>query len=568
MRRFIQGYIPRLPAKVQLWVFENIDFLKWAFLFIRRQFTGKTSKLSKEVEDYCTYNREQVLNGQPQQSDLILIDCFPAPQWIMANSIFLNNLGERYQASIASYDILPRDEKLGEIYKSFGAETHLEISLSAQQRRRRDKLYTSILSELKTPEDLFQLRIDGVWIGLDIYETILRIGFPTVELDAYHTLHSLYQGLRYYIYFVDLIKSGCIKAVAPSHDCYIQMGIVTKIAQQFGVPVFYANPFEIAYSRSDHDLYDRFKYYPDFFKEIPQEDKDASIIAAKNALSKRLGGVVGVDMGYQLKSAFTDGNVDIQTAPSDKLKVLIATHCFFDNPHAYGRMCFRDFYQWLLFLGEISLRTDYDWYIKPHRDFLPGTNEVLAEIAKKYPKLKVINPETTFHQLKSEGVSVVLTCYGSVGHELPLLGFRVINTSYNPHIGYKFNTHCNSVAEYEDVLLNLDSLPPIDQSAIDDIYEFYAVHHYLTKPANLLFDDFSDYENYVEGDVLGDKCYEFFMKNPGRYVEKYKSHIDEFLEIGCQYEFELSIPNWAPKSYLGKTNGGLNNQEIQSGDKS
>ena len=27
---------------------------------------------------------------------------------------------------------------------------------------------------------------------------------------------------------------------------------------------------------------------------------------------------------------------------------------------------FPDFYQWLLFLGKVSKKTDYDWYIKTH----------------------------------------------------------------------------------------------------------------------------------------------------------------------------------------------------------
>ena len=39
---------------------------------------------------------------------------------------------------------------------------------------------------------------------------------------------------------------------------------------------------------------------------------------------------------------------------SNKTKVLICTHCFFDNPHGYGGMIFLDFYEWLVFLGEIS----------------------------------------------------------------------------------------------------------------------------------------------------------------------------------------------------------------------
>ena len=43
--------------------------------------------------------------------------------------------------------------------------------------------------------------------------------------------------------------------------------------------------------------------------------------------------------------------------------------------------------------------TDYDWYIKPHRDFLPGTIEAL-NLFISFKNMKIINPETSFHQLK------------------------------------------------------------------------------------------------------------------------------------------------------------------------
>ena len=102
-------------------------------------------------------------------------------------------------------------------------------------------------------------------------------------------------------------------------------------------------------------------------------------------------------------------------------------------------MLFLDFYEWLCFLGEISKKTDYDYYIKPHKDYLPGTIESLNEIITKFPNLTLISPTVSFHQLIREGISFALTCYGSIGHELPLLGVQVINAGYNPHNAYNFN---------------------------------------------------------------------------------------------------------------------------------
>ena len=51
---------------------------------------------------------------------------------------------------------------------------------------------------------------------------------------------------------------------------------------------------------------------------------------------------------------------------NEKIKVLIATHNIGDVHNAFGKTYFEDFYEWLIFLGSISEKTNYDWYIKDH----------------------------------------------------------------------------------------------------------------------------------------------------------------------------------------------------------
>ena len=45
----------------------------------------------------------------------------------------------------------------------------------------------------------------------------------------------------------------------------------------------------------------------------------------------------------------------------------------------------------------------------------------------RYPRFALIPSETSFHQLADEGIQFALTCYGSIGHECPLLDIQVIN---------------------------------------------------------------------------------------------------------------------------------------------
>ena len=174
---------------------------------------------------------------------------------------------------------------------------------------------------------------------------------------------------------------------------------------------------------------------------------------------------------------------------SQKLKVLIATHCFYDNPHGYDEFMFPDFYEWLHFLGKISDETNYDWYLKSHPDPLPGTFEVLNEISTCYPNISVIPYDTSHHQIIDEGINVVLTGFGTIGHEYPYFGIPVINCAFNPHIAYNFNWHAKSVNHYKELLLNLASLNiSIDKN---EMYEFYYMNYKYTNLDDLIYNSHS-----------------------------------------------------------------------------
>jgi len=189
------------------------------------------------------------------------------------------------------------------------------------------------------------------------------------------------------------------------------------------VPVYLPHANGIDFSNESHAIYkSRWSNFPHRFKKLSLDEQKNAINLAKKQIDKRLKGHVGVDMPYSTASAFhSNRSEEPVLRESDNIKVLIATHCFYDNPHGAGGMLFLDFYEWLCFLGEISEKTDYDWYIKLHPDYVPGTIESLNKIIDKYPKLTWVPPETSFFQLVKEGISFALTCYGSVGHELPIL---------------------------------------------------------------------------------------------------------------------------------------------------
>ena len=185
----------------------------------------------------------------------------------------------------------------------------------------------------------------------------------------------------------------------------------------------------------------------------------------------------------------------------------------------------------------MSKKTDYDWYIKPHPDYLPGTLETLNKIIKKYPTLTLISPEISFHQLVMEGISFGLTCFGSVGHELPLLGVQVINAGYNPHFAYDFNWHAKSVEEYDYLLQNMGKLE--NKVNTDEIYEFYYMHYYYTNLDDLVYPSYKQMlKELTPEEQLGSKKYEYFLNHltDARHQEIIQK-VNRFIDSGKKNYF-------------------------------
>jgi len=496
---------------------------------------------SEVTQKYCEFNKRNLGAAGGGSKGVILMDCFPIPVWVVANGVLANRLAARCDAELLSYGDSRRSPWVNKVYASFGCNGHVVIDLQAEQRRRHRQLYMEALRTLKTKEDLFSYSINGVQIGDEIYESYLRtFSRPTAELDRFLCQYLIYVAIGYFVFFEDLFKQRNVLGAVLSHDIYIQMGILAKIAWKNEVPVYLANAHDLKRTLGPDQKWSEFSKYPEYFSQLDKGSQEAGIRWAEEQLSKRLGGAVGVNMPYSSKSAYISDFIDRQTAATEKKKIVIATHCFFDNPRAYGGMLFPDFYEWISFLGTLAEQTDYEWYIKTHRDFLPGTAKVIQDLVEKYPRIKLINPNTSWHQLKAEGVGYILTCYGSVGHELPLLGFKVINAGYNPHIAYQFNWHAKSIDMYRRMLLDLDGLGDIRE--LNKIYEFYFVHHRLSRlNRSSYFDSWGSMIAYATKNVRSDEIFETVMREGDGRLAQVIEAVDEFVASDYLSEAEMLI---------------------------
>ena len=136
------------------------------------------------------------------------------------------------------------------------------------------KLFEYTIGKISSKRDLFNLKIENMSIGVDIYETILKNGNPTVEIKSLATKYYIFLGIINFLYLKKLILKKKIKFCLLSHDCYLECGILSKLAIKYKIPLIYANDREINFSNREFDLYERYKKYPLYFKYLVKNKKE------------------------------------------------------------------------------------------------------------------------------------------------------------------------------------------------------------------------------------------------------------------------------------------------------
>lgn len=443
----------------------------------------------------------------------------------IAYSYLANVLADKYGAKIVAYGYadfirwmlyarLASNTK--KMYQSFNTSRFLNVAVTKRQAQQAKLLSDEAHSRLHSTRDVEDLEVDGIWIGDLVYDAYLKFHrVPTVDLRSPQFMESLTQFMEYFVFWRDYLDTHEVKAISVSH-CVYTLAIPLRLAVKRGIPAYQASALDLYHLSESHLFaYNDFKNYPEKFRALPQHVQENGLREAEARIKRRLAGEIGVDMPYSKKSAYGEIRQHQIIRKSDREKILVAAHCFFDSPHSYGKNLFPDFYEWLSFLGQLSEKTDFDWYIKTHPDFIPETKALVESFAARFPKFTVLPPETSHHQIINEGIDVALTVYGTIGFEYAAMGVTVINASINnPHVGYGFNISPRTADEYESILMHFDkrSKRSVD---IGEVYEYYFMR-FLHASEDWLFDD------YIK-----------MLKNAGGYRKQftprvYELFLDEF----------------------------------------
>ena len=244
-------------------------------------------------------------------------------------------------------------------------------------------------------------------------------------------------------------------------------------------------------------------------------------------------------MPYVTKSAFNKNvksKLKIKKNKKNQIRVLILPHDFIDAPHCAGDFVFSDMYEWVKYLAKKSKEKNYQWLIKTHPS-MGGKYKWYQDFTRQNIKKLInnsniifLNPNTSHNQIINNGVDFVLTVFGTAGHEYAYKNIKVINASdNNPHSGYNFNIHTNSIKTYDKYLNNLDKIKLNIKKR--DVLEYYFMH-YLYNSRNWFFKDYSNLLNTVgyHGQWTN-KVYEYWIENyHNDFKEKFFYNFNFFMK--------------------------------------
>lgn len=495
-----------------------------------------------DIIKYLSSNFANYANqSNPETCNLILLDDFPIYRWAIPNLILAHQIASETNSKVAVFSFREPTKSAKSLYKGLLVDELIKIRLSWTQKLEVYREYRQLLKYLNQGESLINYSIQSIPIGLDIYESILRSGYPTIDIQSQKTFRVAYLGIKQFVYFRTIFEQNRIKSVLVSHDNYVGPGILAHMAFYYGVEVILANLISMSIPERNFQSYEKFRRYKIYAEYLSDKEKKEGIEWAKSQLSLRISGSLGIGMKYQEKSAFDFATVARQTSLEDVTKILVLTHDFFDNPHGYARMFFDDFFKWMLFLASISKETSYQWYIKPHRDYSEKELEVLKSFVSKNKKFHMIDPETSFHQLRSEGLEFALTCHGTVGHELPLLGYTVINASYNPHVAFNFNVTAKSKEDYEHILKNITNYRLAEINS-EEIYMFYYIHQKVVQDDKFLGISIDELDKISKTSLNSKAELEYLLSNIDLMAKNAIKQLNMIRSSRRVYAFEDFLP--------------------------
>jgi hypothetical protein len=335
----------------------------------------------------------------------------------------------------------------------------------------------SLWFNLQEQGEDFSLCINGIEIADLLIDSYLRFKpSPKFNVRDQFVRRLIWQALR------DIRQaSAYFGKVKPqwyltSYSTYLEHGIPVRVAMRYGVQVWsFASLKHLGKKLSLTDSYhtDNFSGYRADFDVLDQQEE--RLEAARVQLEKRLSGAIDDATSYMRKSAYAQSDVQLPANLNDA--VVIFLHDFYDSPHVYPDLIFRDFWHWVCFSIDVFRKSNIKFFLKPHPNQIALSDEALGILGQKYPDLQWLPAATSNVDLARAGIACGITMYGTVANELAYLGVPSICCARHPHHTFDFCRTARTRDEYGRLLKTYNRLNLSKEEMKRQALAFYYMHN-------------------------------------------------------------------------------------------
>jgi hypothetical protein len=499
----------------------------------------------------------------------ILIDYFDDYLTIYSYSLIFDYLRNRYNSKIEWFNFLPwfNNEKyfkhnsfkkiifllkffigriniLNKCYDAIGVNHGISYKNFSYHKLIALRKAKKVFSELRSKEDVFQIKIKGFKIGSYIYQTYLRYySLPTVNVRDLKLLDEIFKSFLIYLSIEEYFKENKVKLVIVSHAFYSYYGIIAKYAASKGVQVIriasagWRNKTSFIISKINKNHIEEappYYMYKKIFNQFSNKEKKEKLLIGNQILKKRYQGEIQPFLLGNI-SSYADNKKNI-ILKKNKKNILVFLNCFFDGPGRFKSAIFPDFYEWIIFTLDNAANTNFDWYVKPHPRSQPGNDDIINSLKNKY-KIKnniyFIDKSISNKKLIDSNFKSLFMHHGNATAEFANKNFPVVNCCTSAMSNYKFFIKVKSKKAYLNIINTADNLKIKIKKR--EIYEWtYMNFNHFNKydknkkiTINNFQDKISHFHKIDSNNMRNDKVLNILIDT---YSEKYKHNAIDVLK--------------------------------------
>ena len=332
-------------------------------------------------------------------------------------------------------------------------------------------------------KDLINLKIDGLEIGHNVYDSIAHAnGRGTVDNYGKEVFVTLYNAIYWIHVIKHILNSYNIIAIVQTELSYLIGGVISKMAISKGITIYTRvfAPTNVAVKKctnmADLDVWPG-KPRKELFEYNLKHNKEVAINWAEIFLDNRTSGKLGkkdwdAKNAYKMTKKMSDTEIiKLYCLEEWNDVILILPHVLIDAPHCFKKIIHKDYYTWLVeTLNIASQLPNVKWLIKPHpSEQYYNTTLMVEEIVRRYSKYKNI-------ELVSASISgisflnvirAIITLNGTAAMEYSCLGIPSITAGDSSFSDAGFCIESFSKEEYESRLKNIANIDMLIKSKIE-----------------------------------------------------------------------------------------------------